>query len=112
MIHLHTHSHFSILDGLGTVEEIVKRAVNIGAPAVAITDHASISALPDLFRECESAGIKPIIGCEFYLSDNAEVKDFTVKKGEPKEVRNHLTVLAKSWDGVRSIMEQLTTANR
>lgn len=111
MIHLHTHSHYSILDGLGTVEEIVKRAVEIGAPAVAVTDHASISALPDLFMECEKAGIRPLIGCEFYLSDNAEIAEYKDPKGA-KERRTHLTTIAKSWEGVRSIMERLTLANR
>ena len=104
MIHLHCHSHYSVLDGLGQVPEIVKRAKAIGAPAVAITDHASISAMPELFKECKEAGIKPIIGVEFYVVDKAEP--------DKDEKRYHLTVLAKTWAGVQSLMRQLSVANR
>ena len=101
--HLHLHSHYSVLDGLGKVPDVVKRAVELGFPAVAITDHASMSCLPELMKEAEAAGIKPIPGCEFYVVDNAE--------GEKTETRIHLTVLAKSWAGVQSILQQLTVAN-
>lgn len=103
-VHLHLHSHYSALDGLGKVPDIVARAVEIGAPAVAITDHASISSMSELFKEAKDAGIKPIIGCEFYVVDKVE--------GEKGEKRYHLTVLAKSWKGVQSMMRQLSVANR
>jgi len=103
-VHLHLHSHYSTLDGLGKVDEIVKRAVEIGSPAVAVTDHGSISSLPELFAECEKAGIKPIPGCEFYVVDDVE--------GKKGERRIHLTVWAKSWKGVQNILSQLTAANK
>jgi uracil-DNA glycosylase family 4 len=103
MIHLHAHSHYSVLDGLGTVDEIIERCKAIKAPAVAITDHGSISVLPDLFKKAKAAGVKPIIGCEFYLTDKAE--------GEKAERRYHLTVLAKTWAGTQSIIKALTLAN-
>jgi DNA polymerase-3 subunit alpha len=102
--HLHLHSHFSVLDGLGKVEDIVKKAKAIGANAVAITDHASIGSLPELFKQAKEYGIKPIIGCEFYLvEENIQDKD---------EIRYHLSVWAKNWNGVKSIMRQLTLANK
>lgn len=104
MVHLHLHSHYSVLDGLGKPEDIVTRAKACGGSAVAITDHGSITAMPELFKHAEKAGIKPIIGCEFYVTDQAEDV-----KGEK---RYHLTVLAKSWAGVESIMEKLTVANQ
>jgi DNA polymerase-3 subunit alpha len=107
MIHLHLHSHYSTLDGLGKPDEIVAKAKAMGAPAVAITDHASLTAMPELVKHAEKAEIKPIIGCEFYVVDKAEKPG----KGE-KEKRYHLTVLAKSWKGVQSIMSQLTLANQ
>jgi len=107
MIQLHLHSHYSVLDGLGTVEQIVQKAVEHKAPAVAITDHASITAMPELLKEAEKAGIKGIVGCEFYVVDTAEKPP----KGQ-KERRYHLNVLAKSWAGVESIMSQLSLANQ
>lgn len=105
MIHLHTHSMYSILDGLGKPKDIVAKAKALGASAVAITDHASISCLTDLMKEAKAAGIKPIAGCEFYWVDDANILD-------KSEVRNHLTVWAKNWNGVLSIMEKLTIANQ
>lgn len=106
MIHLHLHSHYSVLDGLGTVEQIVAKAKEMKTPAVAITDHASISSMPELIKCSAENGIKPIVGCEFYIVDKLDKPG----KGE-KEVRYHLIVLAKSWRGVQSIMRQLSTAN-
>lgn len=103
MIHLHNHTIYSALDGLSKIDDIIAMAKTLKAPAVAITDHASISALPEFYRKANEAGIKPIIGSEFYLTDNAEPNK--------KERRYHLTVLAKSWAGVQSIMAQLTLAN-
>jgi len=104
MIHLHLHSHYSVLDGLGKVNVIVARAKEINSPAVAITDHASISAMPELVKYSNECGIKPIVGCEFYIVDNIEP--------DKNEKRYHLLVLAKNWNGVQSIMRQLTLANK
>lgn len=104
MIHLHLHSQFSVLDGLGSVENIVKRAKELGHRALAITDHASISCMPELIEYTNEHNINPILGCEFYVVDDvARVL---------KEKRYHLTVWAKDWTGVQSIMKQLTLANR
>ena len=106
MVHLHLHSMYSVLDGLGKVDQIVAKAKALNAPAVAITDHGSITAMAELFKAADEANIKPIIGCEFYCVDTKE------KPGKKeKEERHHLTVLAKSWRGVQSLMSQLTLAN-
>lgn len=101
---LHNHSMLSILDGLSKVDDIVKRAKDCGHDAVAITDHASISSLPALLKSCKAHDIKPIIGCEFYLAETEE--------GVKGETRHHLTVWAKNWQGVESLMRQLSLANR
>jgi len=106
MIHLHTHSQYSTLDGLSTVKGIVARTKELKMPAVAITDHASISCLPEFMREAKEAEIKPIIGCEFYVVDEYDPDNMKDK------TRYHLTVWAKNWGGVQSIMKQLTLANR
>jgi len=105
MLHLHVHSQYSTLDGLSTVKEIVARAKELHAPAVAITDHASVSSMPEFIKEAKLAGVKPIVGCEFYFVENME--------GEMKgKKRLHLCVWAKNWKGVLSIMRQLSLANR
>lgn len=104
MQHLHCHSTFSLLDGLGSPEQLAAKAKSIGASALAVTDHASISCLFDLFKAAEKHGIKPIPGCEFYVVDNAEPT-----KGEK---RYHLVAWAKSWAGVQSIMQTLNIANQ
>ena len=107
LTHLHLHSHFSTLDGLGKPKDIVARAVELGMSAIRISDHASISAMPELFKEAKEAGIKPILGCEFYVVDQLELAE-----GEKKQKRHHLSVWPKNWAGVQSVMQQLTLANR
>ncbi len=104
--HLHAHSHYSLLDGLGTVDEIVRRAKETKAPAACVTDHGSVSAYPDLLKSCKEHGIKPVIGCEFYVVDSI------TEAPTRGEKRYHLTVIAKSWEGFQSIMRSLTLANR
>jgi len=106
-VHLHVHSHFSPLDGLGKPHEIVKKAKEQGSSAIAITDHASISCFPDFQKACSEHDVSLILGCEFYVVDRVAPPE----KGEPKENRYHLTVWAKSWQGVKSIMKQLSLAN-
>lgn len=102
-VNLHCHSYYSVLDGLSSPKQIVEAANAMGHGAVAITDHASISALPDLFKESKKVGVKPIIGVEFYIVDSLD---------KVKQKRSHLTVLAKNWDGVKSLFKGLTLANK
>lgn len=102
-VNLHCHSYFSLLDGLSSPEQIVAAAKSMGHPAVSITDHASISSLPELFRYSLAVQIKPIIGVEFYIVDSL---------AREKQRRHHLIVLAKTWEGVRSIFKNLTLANK
>lgn len=108
MVHLHNHSMFSTLDGLGSIDAIVARAKVMtpegGIAAVAVTDHASISSLTELMSECRKQGVKPIVGCEFYVVNDAGLTE----KGEK---RMHMTAWAKNWHGVLAIMAALTKAN-
>ena len=81
---LHVHSTFSVLDGYGTPAQIVERAQEVGLKAVALTDHGSVSGHPQFEQACKKAGIKPIYGCEFYLTEEGRTRK-----------KFHITVLAR-----------------
>ncbi|GAK42126.1 DNA polymerase III subunit alpha [Paenibacillus sp. TCA20] len=72
--HLHVHCEYSELDGLSTVKDLVKRAKEIGSSALAITDHGVCGAIPDFITACKEEGIKPIPGCEAYMTKNRHLK--------------------------------------
>jgi len=104
---LHVHSHFSLLDGLSTPQKIVKRAKDIGAPAIAITDHGSISGWIELQKHSKKMGIKPIFGIELYMCKD----DPSIKTPENNK-RYHLTVLAKNEKGMKELMKLVSESNR
>lgn len=102
--HLHVHSIYSSLDGFGKVNAICLKAKEIGSTAIAITDHAKVSAFTDLIKYAKESEIKPIIGCEFYMVESLEqIKD---------QKRLHLSVWAKNFDGFKKIMLALSLANK
>ncbi len=65
-VHLHTHSEYSLLDGLGRVKKLVAEAKRLGQPALALTDHGTMHGAIEFFRACKYGDIKPIIGVEAY----------------------------------------------
>ncbi len=107
-IHLHCHSSHSLLDGLGGPDEWIKAAANKGMKALAITDHGSCSAALEFFKVAKEAGITPIVGTEFYVTDDPAYRP---KKKNERPPRFHLTVLAKNWAGLQSIFKMLSLAN-
>ena len=66
--HLHVHTEFSLLDGLGRIKELVARAKELGMDSIAITDHGVMYGAIDFYRACKDAGIRPILGCEVYTA--------------------------------------------
>lgn len=96
--HLHVHTHYSALDGACKVDALVARAVELGMPAVAITDHGVLSGIIQFYQECRKAGIKPIIGLEAYV-----VEDRLRKEGNNEE-RWHLTLLARDDTGYKNLL--------
>ena len=66
--HLHCHTQFSLLDGAASIKGLVKKAKSLDMPALAITDHGNMFGVPSFVKEAQDAGIKPIIGSEFYLT--------------------------------------------
>lgn len=106
--HLHLHTEYSALDSIVRIERLPEICKKKKMEAVAMTDHGNINGALKFHDTCRKNGIKPIIGCELYLSEN--LKDMYEK---PKEGnRRHITVLAKNEDGFRSIMKILNKANR
>ncbi len=97
-VHLHLHTEYSLLDGAARIEKVVKVAKEYGMPAIAITDHGNMYGAVKMFDACEEAGIKAIIGCEFYVAN-----DLHVKSG--KERFSHLVLLAKDEIGYKNLCE-------
>jgi len=101
-VSLHNHSHFSLLDGYQTIPEMVARAKELGASALAITDHGTMRGVVEFYRECVAQGIKPIIGCEFYFCPDVTVRD--------RGLTHHLVLLAMNDEGYRNLKELDTLA--
>jgi DNA polymerase-3 subunit alpha len=101
---LHVHTHYSLFDGIATPQEYVDRAVEIGMPAIAITDHGSLSGHREMYRVAKEKGIKPILGIEGYITkdrfDHEDKKD----KDDPLDLNyNHLIILAKNAVGLQNL---------
>ena len=106
-IHLHTHSHYSLLDGLSKVPDMVKKCKENGMDALAITDHGHMYGAIEFYKEAKKAGIKPIIGVEAYIAERGR------KDKEPgiDNKRYHLTLLAKNKIGYKNLMRLVSLAN-
>ncbi|MFA5778222.1 MAG: DNA polymerase III subunit alpha [Candidatus Paceibacterota bacterium] len=106
-IHLHTHSHYSLLDGLSKLEDLVDLAKERDMPAIAITDHGNMYGAIEFYKLAKKAGIKPIIGVEAYISSRGR-KD---KDPGVDNKRYHLTLLAKNMQGYKNLMRLVTISN-
>jgi len=104
-VHLHNHTHYSLLDGLAKPEQYIELAKQDGAPALAITDHGALYGAIDFYKKAKAAGIKPIIGCEMYLAPKG------MDNKDPDNRYTHITLLAKNNKGYENLIELVTTAN-
>ena len=107
-VHLHNHSHYSLLDGLARPEDFLMMAKEQGAPAVALTDHGAMYGSIEFYEKAKQAGIKPIIGCEMYVTAGSR---FDRTKEEEGERYFHLTLLAKDIQGYRNLLALTTVAH-
>ena len=97
--HLHVHTHYSILDGACIVNRLVKRAKDLGMNSLSITDHGAMYGVLEFRNTCVKEGIKPILGCEFYVNPN------DMYKKDPSVKDNHLILLAKNFEGYQNLIK-------
>ncbi|MFA5993807.1 MAG: DNA polymerase III subunit alpha [Parcubacteria group bacterium] len=106
--HLHVHTHYSLLDGLAKVDAILDRAKELGMDSLAITDHGVLYGAIEFYIKAKERGIKPIIGCEMYVTAN----DLHSKNPTAEDrKRHHLILLAKNEKGYKNLMRLITIAH-
>ncbi|MBS5945327.1 MAG: DNA polymerase III subunit alpha [Peptoniphilus harei] len=103
-VHLHLHSEYSLLDGSTRINLLPKRVKELGMDAVALTDHGNMYGAIAFYKACKDQGVKPILGCEVYVSE----KDMTIKDKTNK--RFHLILLAENNEGFKNIMKIVSLA--
>jgi DNA polymerase III subunit alpha len=112
-IHLHNHSHYSLLDGAATIKSLIAATVENKMSSVALTDHGVMFGTVEFFKTAKKTGIKPIIGCEFYIVTNGsrfdkEIDNRRMKEGKGRGIYQHLVLLARNLVGYRNLVK-LTT---
>lgn len=100
-VHLHVHTEYSLFDGTCRIKDLVSYVKSLGQTALAITDHGVMYGAVYLYRECLAQGIKPIIGCEVYVTRGSR---FERPKGE-KEKLGHLILLAETNEGYQNLVK-------
>ncbi len=106
-VHLHNHSHYSLLDGLTKLDELVNYAKEQGSPAVALTDHGTMYGVIDFYQKAKKAGIKPIIGVETYLAPKSRFDKNTRQDGRGY----HLILLAENNIGYQNLITLISKAH-
>src|SRR5207302_1200033 len=104
-VHLHLHTEYSLLDGAVRMRELMNEAVKMKMPAVAITDHGNLFGAIDFYQCAKAAGIKPIIGCEAYITSGS------YKEKPSRESNFHFTLLAENETGYRNLVELISAAH-
>jgi len=105
-IHLHTHSHFSLLDGLSKIKDLVNKAKEYGMPALGLTDHGNMYGAIEFYKACKAADIKPIIGIEAYVAERTRFD----KTPGIDDRRYHLTLLARNLHGYKNLLKLASRA--
>ncbi|MBN1897569.1 MAG: DNA polymerase III subunit alpha [Spirochaetes bacterium] len=98
-VHLHVHSHYSLLDGAIKINDLIQRANELKFPCIALTDHGNMFGAIEFYQTAMAHGIKPIIGIEFYLAPESRTK----KEKIPGKSSHHLILLAKDSEGYRNL---------
>jgi len=105
--HLHLHSHYSLLDGLPKIDEILDYTKELGMNSVALTDHGVLYGAVEFYKKAVAKGIKPIIGCEIYMAQES----LSQKRPNIDDRRYHLILLVKNEEGYKNLVKILTKAH-
>jgi DNA polymerase-3 subunit alpha len=103
---LHIHSDYSLLDGASQIPQLIDRALELGMPAIALTDHGVMYGAIELIKVCRNKGIKPIIGNEMYIINAKDIEDKT-----QRYKKYHQVVLAKNTQGYRNLTKLTTLSH-
>ena len=101
-VHLHAHTTYSLLDGASSISGTIEKALADNMPGIAITDHGNMFGAFEFVTKVNKAGLKPIVGCEFYITDDRHKKHFRRAEGE-KDNRRHQLLLAKNKTGYHNL---------
>ncbi len=106
-VHLHGHSHYSLLDGGATIGDLCEKAAEMKMPALGLTDHGNLFGLVEFYKTAKAAGIKPLLGCEFYVAPGSR---FDKEAHGISEAAYHLVVLARNEAGYRNLLKLASLA--
>ncbi len=105
--HLHTHSHYSLLDGLPKIPDLLDYVKELGMDSVALTDHGVLYGAVEFYKEAKKRGIKPIIGCEVYMA----YEKLTDMRANIDSKSYHMILLARNEIGYKNLVKLVTTAH-
>jgi DNA polymerase-3 subunit alpha len=106
-VHLHGHSHYSLLDGGATIDGLLKKTKELGMPAIALTDHGNLFGAVEWYNTAKKVGVKGIVGCEFYVAPNSR---FDKEAHGISEAAYHLPVVVKNEVGWKNILKLASIA--
>jgi DNA polymerase III subunit alpha len=111
-VHLHCHSHYSLLDGASRIPELVAHVKSLGMSSVAITDHGNLYGAIEFYRECKAAGLNPVIGYEAYVAPNKRTDREPRRANSDSDdaIYHHLTLLAQNATGFRNLIKMSSLA--
>jgi len=104
--HLHVHTQYSLLDGAIRLPDLIDKCKEFGMTSVAITDHGAMYGALEFYTKAKKAGIKPIVGCEFYIAPN----DMREQKKVDGQVAYHIVLLAMDYTGYLNLMKMASIA--
>jgi DNA polymerase III subunit alpha len=110
-VHLHNHTHFSLLDALCTTDDLINAAIADGQKSIAITDHGVMFGCFEFYKKARKAGIKPIIGFEAYVANGSRHEKISGKSKSRKRNYFHLVLLAKNETGYKNLLKLTTLAH-
>lgn len=104
-VHLHTHSHYSLLDGLAKIDDLIARTKELGMDSLAVTDHGVLYGAIEFYKKAKKTGIKPILGVEAYMAPKSRLNK------EPSEKYYHLILLCENLTGWKNLIKLVSRAN-